>query len=99
MVSRRQDCVIEKYNGSVLLDKKNKEEVLWHPSALVLLLSGTEGVKIDLLAVHMDTLIYVFFSILLRVHTACVLSPACVLYLYTFFIVLVIGYDVTRAFS
>lgn len=35
--------------------KKNKEEVLWHPSALVLLLSGTEGVKIDLLSVHMDT--------------------------------------------
>lgn len=71
---------------SLLWDSKVKGEAsvqLWHPVALVLLvLSESEGVKIDLFSVHMDALIYVLFSLLPRLHALRVLS------LYTFLLCL-----------
>lgn len=75
---RKQGCVTRNSNDCLLWDCKVKGEAslqLWYPVALVLLdLSESEGVKIDLFSVHMDALIYVLFSLLPRLHASCGLS-------------------------
>lgn len=79
MVVRKQGCVTRNSNDSLLWDCKFEGEAslqLWYPVALVLLvLSESKGVKIDLFSVHMDALIYVLFSLLPRLHASRVLLP------------------------